>query len=161
MIELCSNPERNYVVFKKNLQNALALLVKCRLDHETISDVAKEVAGRTQLLDTTFSQWHCDIRAVGLRTPPSMRPNRDCSKIAKAASTSEVHSLSRTKRVAMSPARKRRSHRQISLSKLVSHSRFSVTKNTDFKLYFACGPCVLLHGYHSLSIAFRPAANRK
>jgi len=54
-----------------------------------------------------------------------MRSTSDCLKIAKAASCSEVHPLSRTKRVAMSPARKGRFCRHFSLSELVSHSRFS------------------------------------
>ena len=73
-----------------------------------------------------------------------MRSTSDCLKIAKAASCSEVHPLSRTKRVAMSAARKRRFCRRFSLSGLVSHSRFNQSKNIDTQLYFAWEPCASL-----------------
>jgi hypothetical protein len=144
MNELYSNRKRNDVMGKNDLKNAVALLGKCRSDREALSDTAKELAGRTQLLDTTFSQWHCDIRAVGFRMPPSIQPTRNCSKIAKAPSSSEVHPLSRTKRVAMSPARKRRFRRHFSLSRLVSHFRFSIDQRTLISSCPSPGSLVLL-----------------
>jgi hypothetical protein len=85
-------------------------------------------SGHSWKTEGIFSQWHCDIRAVHPRVPPSMRPSSDCSKIAKASNCCEVHPLSRAKRVVMSPARKRRFRRHSSLFELVSHFRFSRDK---------------------------------